>query len=143
MKKPNSICEFKEQRSRLLLENFRESIRRQSQISAQRAFREAIDTPAPRFWVSEARAAAVVKMMMRGEDPTENMLPEKRKMFLEIFQRVSDLLEKEPDTPVGDAVFRVVNGDAPNYYMSIKHAQRLIRDYRNELKSRKGGANNT
>ena len=131
MKKKNSISEFTTERSQSLLRNFRESIARQSVISAKRAFQDAADAPAPRFWVSEARAAVVISMMLRGEDPTPSMLPEKARMYREIYRRVAELRETEPDTPVGDLVFRVVNSPAPSSYMGWNHAKRLINSLRN------------
>lgn len=126
MKKKNSVCEFKDQRSRLLLENFRASLARQSEISAKKAFGEAVAAPAPRFWVSEARAAAVIGKMIAGQDPTASMFPEKARMFQEIFRRVEILRKKEPDATVGDLVFRVVNSPAPCSYLTPLHARRLV-----------------
>lgn len=126
MKKKNCNCEFKNERSRLLLENFRKSLAEQSTISAERAFRDAVSSPAPRFWVSEARATAVIRLMLKGKDPTVSMIAEKARMYREIYRRVVRLLEKEPAQPLGDLVFRVVNSEAPSYYMCVKHARRLV-----------------
>lgn len=126
MRKPNSIPEFADQRSGLLLQNFRESIARQSRISAERAFKEAVEAPAPRFWVSEARATRVIALMLKGEDPTEGMYPEKREMYMEIFRRVRKLKGEEPSRPLGDIVFEIVNSPAPRHYMSWLRAKTLI-----------------
>lgn len=127
MKKPNSTCEFNSERSELLLRNFRESIARQSQISLAKAFREAVDAPAPRFWVSEARAMRVVSLLIKGIDATEGMLPEKREMFLEIFRRVKEIKNRNPFMPLGDIVFEVVNSPAPRSYITPAYAAKIIR----------------
>lgn len=121
-----SKCEFSDQRSLLLLKNFRESIARQSVISAKRAFQEAADAPAPRFWVSEARATRIIAMLLKGEDPTEGMIPSKREMYMEILNRVKILKEKNPSTPLGDIVFTVVNSPAPQSYMAWQYAKKII-----------------
>ena len=126
MRKPNSIPEFASQRSSLLIKNFRESIARQSVISAKKAFQEAADAPAPRFWVSEARATRIISLMMRGVDLTEGMIPEKRKMYLEIFSRVKRLREKLPQAPLGDLVFEVVNNPAPSSFISPVSVARIV-----------------
>ena len=126
MKHKNSNCEFASERSELLLRNFRESIARQSVISAKRAFRDAANAPAPRFWVSESRAMRIISMMMKGEDPTKGMHSEKRDMYLEIFRRVVERKNLEPDTPLGDIVFEIVNREAPKSYLSWQYASRLI-----------------
>ena len=130
MRKKNAVSEFTDQRSRLLLKNFRESLARQSKISARKAFQDAVESPAPRFWVSEARAARVISMMMAGDDPTPSMSQEKARMYREIFRRVSILRERWPEASVGDLVFRVVNQCAPSSYISVVRARQIIRSLR-------------
>lgn len=140
MKKQNSNCEFSSERSELLIRNYRESLARQSQISMQRAFTDAVETPAPRFWVSEARAMRVVTMMMKqcsreGADPSqtdilEGMHTEKRKMYLEIYRRVLAKKKESPETPLGDIVFEVVNSPAPRYYLTWYSAQKMLQNNR-------------
>lgn len=122
----NPKSEFSSQRSRLLLENFRKSIARQSQISAIKAFSDAVEAPAPRFWVGEARAARIIAMMKKGMDPTQGMTPEKREMYREIFRRYEILQAKHPECSVGDLVFTVVNSEAPRSYLSPVRARQLI-----------------
>ena len=130
MKKKNACLEFADQRSESLIRNFRESIARQSQISAMRAFEDAANAPAPRFWVSESRAARIISMMLKGEDPTEGMYSEKREMYLEIYRRVLKMQAEEPDMPLGDIVFTVVNSRAPRFFMSWLRAKHLINERR-------------
>ena len=86
--------------------------------------------PAPRFWVSEARATAVIKMMWEGKDPTDGMIPEKRKMYREIFNRVKRLHEEEPATLLGDLVFRIVNEEAPSSYISWLSVKEIVNERR-------------
>lgn len=126
MRKKNSISEFGSQRSRLLLENFRRSIATQSKISFMKAFHDAANAPAPRFWVSEARATRVISMMLKGEDPLTGMRKEKRDMYIEIFNRVKKIKEERPGESLGDIVFEVVNSEAPKSYLDWQWAQRLI-----------------
>lgn len=130
MKKKNCICEFASERSELLLRNFRESIARQSVISRQKAFREAVEAPAPRFWVSEARAMRIISSLLNGIDLTEGMRPEKRRMYHEIFRRVKEIKEKNPQTPLGDIVFEVVNNEAPHSYISWQSAAKLVSKFK-------------
>lgn len=135
MKKKNSTCEFSSERSELLLRNFRESLAVQSRICAEKAFKAAAEAPAPRFWVSEARAMRVISMLMRGEfEILESMHPEKKAMFKEIFNRVKSEKMKNPDTPLGDIVFEVVNNPAPRSYLSWQWAAKIIRKRKGEGK---------
>lgn len=126
MRKKMSIAEFASERSELLLKNFRESLATQSVISAKKAFSDAADLPAPRFWVSEARAMRVISAMFRGEDPCEGMFPEKREMYQEIFRRVVQIKEVAPGKPLGDIVFEVVNNPAPKSYLSWHRAKQIL-----------------
>ena len=118
MRKKNSKAEFSSERSELLLKNFRESLARQSVISLKKAFQEAADFPAPRFWVTEARAMRVIMMMMKGEPILDSMNEEKRKMYEEIYVRVTEMRKRNPETSLGDIVFEVVNSPAPRSYLS-------------------------
>ena len=126
MKKKNSRCEFASERSALLLRNFRESIARQSVISLKRALQEAADAPAPRFWVSEARAMRVISMIMKGEDILESMHPEKRAMYEEIYRRVMNIRAEHPEIPLGDVVFDVVNNEAPKSYLTWGWCRKIL-----------------
>lgn len=126
MKKRNSKCEFASERSELLLRNFRESIARQSRISLQHALKDAVEAPAPRFWVSEARATRVITLLMKGVDILDGMHPEKQKMYREIYSRVMKIKKTNPDLPIGDIVFEVVNSPAPCSFITAGSARNLI-----------------
>lgn len=127
MRKKNSICEFSSERSEALIRSFRESLARQSVISLKRAFQDAVDAPAPRFWVSEARAVRIITRMIKGIDLTEGMLPEKRKMYMEIYRRTMEFKRLHPEVSLGDIIFEIINNEAPSSYMSVRQAQRIIR----------------
>ena len=136
MKKKNCRCEFASERSELLLRNFRESLARQSRISARKAFQEAVDAPAPRFWVSEARAMRVITCLMKGESEIlDGMHPKKREMYGEIFRRVKRMKAENPVVPLGDIVFEVVNNTAPESYLSADYVSRIIRSRKQNKKA--------
>ena len=130
MRKKNAGAEFKDHRSLLLINNFHKAIAAQSQISLQRALQGAADAPAPRFWVSEARATIVISQMLRGLNPTASMFKEKKEMYEEIFRRVSALRLKEPHAPLGDLVFRVVNDSAPKSYLNWQSVMKIVYNIR-------------
>lgn len=131
-KRKKSACEFSSQRSEFLIRNFREAIARESFITAKKIFQDVTELPAPRFWVSEIRALKVIQAILRGEDVLEGMLPHKREMYKEIYRRVTELRLKNPDTPLGDLVFEVVNSEAPCSYMGWDRAGKLINEVRNK-----------
>ena len=126
MKHKNSVSDFTSERNDFLLNRFREELARQSKVSLDRAFKVAADAPAPRFWVSEARAAAVIGHMLRGRDVTASMFGEKKRMYEEIFRRFSILREERPDATIADLAFEVVNQEAPCSYLSEDRARVIV-----------------
>ena len=128
MRKNCSYSEFNSQRREHLLRGYRESIARQSKISAERAFRDAADAPSPRFWVSEDRAAEVVSKIISNPSVITNMYKEKAEMYLEIYRRVLKLRKVYPDAPLSSLIFRVVNSTAPKSYLTWQRARTIIRN---------------
>lgn len=126
MKKKNSVSEFSSERNLRLLEIFRKHLAERSHDAAEKAFGLAATTPAPRFWVSESRAAAVVGRLLAGEDVTSGMYPEKREMYLEIFRRFKELKRQRPDEAIASLVFEVVNSPAPRSYLSEATVKSII-----------------
>lgn len=127
MKKKNSRCEFASERSELLRRSYRESLARQSKISIAKAFQDAVEAPAPRFWVSEARAMRIIKMMLKGEKVLDGMHSKKQQMYEEIFRRVKVMMEEHPEMPLGDVVFEVVNSPAPESYITGFYAAKVVK----------------
>lgn len=126
MRKINSTAEFEAVRRRFLLENFRDVIARQSQISLKRAFRDTAERPAPRFWVSEDRAALIVSKMMADESCVEGMYEEKKEMYREIYRRFCKIRRQSPARPVADIIFDIVNGEAPRSYLSWQRVKTIV-----------------
>ena len=127
MRKKNSVSDFVSHRNELIIKNFRESLARQSQISIRRAFLDAAEAPAPRFWVSEERATEVIAKMLAGEEVTKTMYKEKAEMYMEIYRRVKRLRELHPCVPLCRLVFRVVNSEAPRSYISWHRVLQIVR----------------
>lgn len=143
MRKKNSTLEFGRERNEFLLRSFRESIAAQSKISLDNAFRQATEKPAPRFWVSEVRASNVIGKMLSGDDPTADMVPEKREMYREMFARFMVLREENPGASIAQLCFQVVNDKAPRSYMSWHRARVLIyEEISRQRKERRGNGRN-
>lgn len=133
MRKKNSVSDFTSERNAMLTAHFKRQLAAQSRIDLRRAFKGAADQPAPRFWVSETRAAVVIARLMRGEEILDDMYKEKKEMYLEILRRVRELHEKYPEISVADLVADVVNQRAPRSYISWQRAKTIIY---NERRSR-------
>lgn len=135
MRKKNSTSEFAPERNRFLLENFRSAIAHQSQIECERIFKKVSDLPAPRFWVTEHRAAAIIGKLLAGEDPTESMNPEKKRMFQEIFSRFMKLRPLRQDATILDLVAEIIYDAAPSSYISWRRVRNIIYEMKNGAKA--------
>lgn len=130
MRKKNSISDFTSERNMLLITRFREMIARQSSASVSNLFKDVANSPSPRFWVSEERAAEVISKMMKGEKLPGRMYAGKKEMYLEIYRRVKRLKEKDPQARLSHLVFRVVNQEAPSFYLSWERVYQLVQSNR-------------
>lgn len=140
MRKKNAVCDFDSDRRRFILKCFRSAIAAQSVTDRNKAFHIASSAPAPRFWVSEARAAAVIGKMLAGDDPTPSMNPEKGEMYREIFARFLEAREYRPDDSIADILFDVVNTEAPRSYLSWQRTRSLVyEELRRAKRERKEG----
>lgn len=118
----------------MLVRNFHRQLKQQSDATTERLFHSVADRPAPRFWVSESRAAVMVMRILKGKESLDNMYEEKREMYKEIIRRYQELRALRPDDSVMDLVFDVVNGEAPRNYLSWQRVRNLVYG---ELKRRK------
>lgn len=75
------------------------------------------ESPASRFWVSEERAAFVVKAMLAGR-PMPRMRETKKEMFDEIFRRFLIEREKRPQASVPELISIVIHQPAPKFYLT-------------------------
>lgn len=140
MKKLNSTSEFSRERNMFLLTTFREHIRQMSQITIEKAFKATSQAPAPRFWVSEERAAAVMGKMLSGADPTPAMNPEKREMYRELFAVFMNLKRQYPDESIASLCSMAVNSAAPASYLSWHTIRNIVSAERRRLRSERRNA---
>lgn len=131
MKSFGSILAFTRERNDTLLRAFREQIKVSSHVRLREIVEKIVNSPSPRFWVSEERAAIVVSAIMRGKPVLDSMRPTKREMFIEIHKRVCALKKRYPDWTLGQLVFKVVNSPAPRFYMEPSSAQERLFKIRN------------
>lgn len=96
MKSFGSVLAFTRERNAALLKAYREQVDAASFVRLNEIGEKIVNSPSPRFWVSEERAAAVVSAIMRGKPVLETMRPTKREMFEEIHRRVMALKRTAP-----------------------------------------------
>lgn len=131
MKSLGSVLAFTNERNDALLKAYLEQIDKVGFIRLCDIGQNIVNSPAPRFWVSEERAAIVVSAIMRGKPVLDTMRPSKREMFMEIHRRVVELKKKHPDWQLCQLVFKVVNSPAPKFYMEPSSALERLFKIRN------------
>ena len=125
MKKRGSVSEFKKQRAEELLKAFKSQLHLLGVVESKQLFARAAKCKASRFWVSEHRAGVVVSQIYKGSR-LERMNPKRREMYFEIYRRVKELRDANEGMTLNEAVFRVVNSPAPEFYLTSKSARAMI-----------------
>lgn len=126
MRREGSISDFKPQRDSELAAVFRRLLVGGAGGSLRELFGMAARQPSSRFWVSEHRAAIVIRDMLHRNRDISGMKEQTRRMYEEIYRRVRARLSEEPGRPVYHVVFEVVNGPAPEFYLTPESAKILI-----------------
>lgn len=125
MKHHGSKFEYEKERNHDLMRVYHELICASDFISLPQIYKEVVNMPSARFWVSEERAAIVISSMMKGEKLLD-MRPTKREMFKEIYRRAMQLKKEQPALSVYDIAFKVVRQPAPKFYITPGYAKSII-----------------
>lgn len=137
MKRKNCVFEYREQLHKDLLRAYRELASSCRYTSMSALFKALVRMPSRRFWVSEERAAIVIASMMRG-DTLSSMRPSKREMFMEIYRRCADALDKGGRKPLHKIVAEVVRQPAPQFYMTAGSAKVMFYNIRKNWRKHAG-----
>lgn len=133
MKHKGNTTDYAAERDGTLLKEYRDALARASRIRLADITREVAESPAPRFWVSEERAYAVIRKMEAGES-IDGMIAERRRMFRELHRRYREEREKNPRLSPLAVVAKIVNSPAPRHYLTPRTVGELI--YRAKKKRR-------
>jgi hypothetical protein len=131
MKHQGNTFEYEDQRNDNLMQCYHELLTHAQFVRMPEIYRQVVNMPSARFWVSEERAAIVVSAMRRGES-IDSMRPLKREMYNEIYRRASVMLDENPSLSIAEAVARVVAQPAPKFYLTPGSAKVLICKIRKE-----------
>lgn len=124
MKNKGSTFEYAKERDNDIMRAYLQLIRECDTIELQNIFRQVVNMPSKRFWVSAERAAIVVSRMMKG-DKLLDMRPTKREMFEEIYRRVMKLKESS-SASIYELTIEVVQEPAPKFYLTTGSAKVII-----------------
>lgn len=122
--------EYHEERDKDLWHTYQQVCEQQQHSTDMEAVRRSVQHEAPRFYVSDERAARVLSWIAGGDARMERMVPKRREMFHEIYRRTMALRAQEPDCALVELVRRVVCGRAPEYYLTPQSGYMILRQMR-------------
>lgn len=126
MKHPGSILNFTAHRNEALLNAFLIHVSAVPFIRLDEIGKKVVNSPSPRFWVSERRARDVVSAIMKGGMVLNRMRPSKREMYEEIHCRVMASIAQDPSRPLSHIIHEIVNSPAPKFYMKPSSAIEML-----------------
>lgn len=117
MKPAGAKVDFEQERNNELIKTYNRLLEECDFISMPAIYNQVVEMPTTRFWVSEERAAIVIASMMKGKS-IDNMQPNKREMFQEIYRRALLVIERDKTLSLLDVAMQVVLQPAPKFYMT-------------------------
>lgn len=152
MKRKGATSDFATTRNEELYETFIKVVRGTTGLlNLNSLCAEAAERPASRFWVSENRASDVIrkidginaKRRKIGLPPFDisnskrramlinialgkSVLPQRARMYIEIYDRYRRLREEFPDTPTNRLVGMVIEQPAPSFYLTASGVKRIV-----------------
>ncbi len=137
MKKRGCNFEYEDERSRDIMRAYTELIQSCDVIYLPTFLRKLVNMPSKRFWVSAERASIVVSEIMRGKKPLLRMLPTKREMYMEIYNRIIKLKEALPELSIYELAQIVVEEPAPKFYLTPGSAKVIIYRIKKQCRQRR------
>lgn len=127
MKPYGSNVEYENERNDELMAAYHKLMDEADCICMEKIYKDVVNLPASRFWVSEERAAIVISAMMRGERLKDIVKRRpKQEMFMEIYRRAMAIKKSNPSLSAYDLAFKVVRQPAPKFYMTPGYARLII-----------------
>ena len=114
MKHRGNTCSFHEEREDAVLAVYQ---RLRGYLPCKTLYKAISESPSPRFWISEERAAIVYGMLRDGKS-MGRVLPRRRAMYTEICNRMTDVLKNGHARNSYEAACIVVMQESPSFYMS-------------------------
>lgn len=124
MKHKGSTFPYKSERDAELMRAFRREMLERSHTTVKEVFRRVADSPCSRLWITEERAAEIIKAMMGGRFFGISRF--KNEMYAELFSRFKRMKEENPYLPFSKLVFFAVNSPAPKFYLSPDQVRLIV-----------------
>lgn len=123
MKHPNR--ELIEERNKDFVRAYRQACKENDCSNIKDYVRIARKMPAQRFYIEKDRAYDII-MFMEENVALASLNPNKIRMYDEIYARYKKLSEQYPGRQKGDIIESVINEPAPEFYIGIHSAMKII-----------------
>ena len=88
--------------------------------------KKTIKTPSSRFWVDPDRARDIMSRIEKDPDSISGMYPERRRMYLALYERYRELRRQFPSDSKIKAVSMAIYSGAPEFFLGTSTARRII-----------------
>ena len=85
-----------------------------------------VKTPASRFWVDPDRARDMMSRIEKDPDSISGMYPERRRMYLALYEKYRAFRRKHPSQTKIQAVSMAIYSGAPEFFLSSSTARAII-----------------
>ena len=121
MKHVGDIADYVAARNKDLYAVFKEKFEKARQVNMSEIVAETVKSPAKRFYISDRRAQDVVTRLLEGES-IDGMRPERKRMFMEIYNRCLERMQSGTAVPLVELVRDVIKQPAPEFYITTGSA---------------------
>lgn len=121
MKHVGDVAEYITARNKDLYQVFREKLEAARQVRMSAIVSEVVKSPAKRFYISDRRAQDVITHLLSGGS-IDDMRPERKRMFMEIYRRCLTEMESGRAVPLVELVRDVISQPAPEFYITTGSA---------------------
>lgn len=121
MKHVGDNADYIAARNKDLYSVFREKIENARQVKMYEIVSETVKSPAKRFYISDRRAQDVITHLLEGGN-IDDMRPERKRMFMEIYSRCLNEMQSGRAVPLVELVREVIKQPAPEFYITTGSA---------------------
>lgn len=136
LKKIGSVCDYIEQRDKELYHTYRNALASTQTIRLDELLSKVINSPTSRLWLSEYRAAEVVKEFIRNDGKCKHH-QKRSEMYNELWRRYTKRRKQRPNDSFDNIIFDIVNSPADSFYLTIGSAKVIICKIRCRLRKLK------
>lgn len=131
MRNFGDTADYRPSRNKDLMEAYKRNVESERIVRFSDIVEKTIHSPAKRFYIGERRAREVMAYLFKG-GKLNGMRPERERMYKEIFDRCSAIMESGRAAPLQEIVREVIAQPAPEFYLTLGSAKVILHHIRHE-----------